>query len=89
MAAPSPMPSRTYKLIQLVGISDRSFADAAKNAVNKASETLQGLAWFEVVEERGRIDERGRIQYQVKLDVAFRLMSANELGEAGPAKKKR
>lgn len=82
------MPARTYKLIQLVGISDKSFADAAKNAVKKAQQTLQGLAWFEVVEERGRIEDNGRIQFQVKLDVAFRLMSHDELGEAPPKKKR-
>lgn len=77
------MPSRTYKLIELVGISDKSFADATSNAVKKASQTLKGLAWFEVVEQRGSI-KNGKVgEFQVKLNVAFRLMDSDELAEEG------
>lgn len=86
------MPARTYKLIELVGISQKSFADAANNAVKKAAESLKGLGWFEVVEERGLI-KNGRIdQYQVKVKIAFQLMSSDELehpDEAEPPKKRR
>jgi len=72
-------PNKTYKFVDLVGISEKSFADAANNAVKKASETLQGLAWFEVTEERGSI-ENGKIkEYQVSLRVAFKLMGDDEL----------
>ncbi|HEV8360807.1 MAG TPA: dodecin [Candidatus Thermoplasmatota archaeon] len=84
------MPARTYKLIELVGVSEKSFADAANNAVKKAAQSLKGLAWFEVVEQRGAI-EKGRIkEYQVKVHVAFRLMDTGELAEeGGPAKRGR
>jgi dodecin len=83
------MPSRTYKLIDLVGISDRGFDDAAKNAIKRAQSTLQGLAWFEVVEQRGALRD-GRIEYQVKVQVAFKLMDDSELAGSGAgAKKKR
>jgi dodecin len=83
------MPGRTYKLIELVGISDKSFADATNNAVKKAAESLQGLAWFEVVEQRGSI-KNGRVgEYQVKLNVAFRLMGSDELAAEGAAPKRR
>lgn len=82
------MPERTYKLIELVGVSSRSFADAASNAVRKAGKTLQGLSWFEVAEMRGSI-ENGRIkEYQVKVRVAFKLMGQGELG-AGSSSRKR
>jgi flavin-binding protein dodecin len=36
---------RTYKLIELVGTSPTSYAEATKNAVERASETLRGLGW--------------------------------------------
>jgi hypothetical protein len=81
------MPSRTYKLIELVGLSDKSFADATKNAVKRAGETLQGLAWFEVVEQRGAIRD-GKVEFQVMLKVAFRLMSHDELGDEPPKKRR-
>jgi flavin-binding protein dodecin len=77
---------RTYKLIELVGTSEKSFADAANNAVKKAAQTLHGLAWFEVVEERGAIADGKVSEYQVKLRVAFRLDA--DAGEA-PAGRRR
>ena len=37
---------RTYKLIELVGVSTESYAEATKNAVRRAGQTLKGgLRW--------------------------------------------
>lgn len=67
------MPDRTYKMIELVGASNKSFADACSNAVKKAAKTLHGMAWFEVAELRGRIENGKITEYQTKMKVAFRL----------------
>ena len=67
------MPDQTYKLIDLVGVSSKSFADAANNAVKKASKTLRGLAWFEVVELRGKIEDGKISGYQATIKVGFKL----------------
>ncbi len=64
---------RTYKLIELVGISEKSYEEAIKNAIAKASETLVGLSWFEVVELRGAIVENQVHEFQAKLKVAFKV----------------
>lgn len=67
------MSNSVYKKIEVVGTSSTSFSDAAANAVAKASETLHNLDWFEVIEQRGRI-EKGKIsQYQVTVKIGFRL----------------
>lgn len=71
--------SRNYKLIELVGTSSESYADATKNAVQRAGETLRGLGWFEVTELRGLIED-GRIsEYQVTLKLGFRLLDSSQL----------
>jgi len=67
------MDARTYKLIQLVGISNESYSEATKNAIARASETLRGLGWFEVTELRGLIQNGEISEYQVTLKVGFRL----------------
>jgi hypothetical protein len=67
------MDSRTYKLIELVGVSDESYSEATKNAIARASETLRGLGWFEVTELRGLIQNGHISEYQVTLKVGFRL----------------
>lgn len=73
------MPDRTYKLIELVGVSDESTEHAIRNAIARASETLKGLDWFEVVETRGTIQNGAVAQFQVTLKVGFRIMSPDEL----------
>lgn len=67
--------NKTQKVIRLVGISDKSYEDAIQNAVKDAHETLKGLSWFELVEQRGRIDDSGKVvEWQVVVDVAFKIM---------------
>ena len=67
------MEEKTYKLIELVGVSESSIEEAIQNAISQANQTLKNLDWFEVVEARGMIQD-GRVnQFQVKLKVGFRL----------------
>jgi dodecin len=68
------MQDKTYKLIELVGVSATSIEDAVQNAISRANQTLKNLDWFEVVEARGLIQEGKVNQFQVKLKVGFRLM---------------
>lgn len=71
--------AKTYKLIELVGTSERSTEDAIQNALAQASQTLKGLAWFEVKEMRGLIEDGKVNQFQVTLKVGFRILSEREL----------
>jgi len=64
---------RTYKKIELIGISAKSYEDAISNAVAKAAQTLHGLAWFEVAEQHGRIVDGKVAEYQAVIKVAFKL----------------
>ena len=72
------MPSRTYKLIELVGVSEVGIDDAIKNALSRAGQTLKGLDWFQVTETRGVLSD-GQVTFQVTLKVGFRILSDDEL----------
>jgi flavin-binding protein dodecin len=74
-------PDKTYKLIELVGVSEHSTEDAIRSAIEQASQTLKGLAWFEVTEMRGLIQEGNVSQFQVTLKIGFRILSTDELAE--------
>jgi len=64
---------RTYKKIEVVGVSEKSFAEATKNAVAKACQTLRNVDWFEVLDMRGLV-EKGRVkEFQVTVKIGFRL----------------
>ncbi len=64
--------SNVYAISEIVGTSTKSVEDAIQQAIGTASQTLKHLAWFEVTETRGHI-ENGRIaHYQVSLRLGFR-----------------
>lgn len=67
------MTDNVYKVIELAGSSANSTDDAIKNAISKASKTLNNLDWFEVVESRGHIENGSVGHFQVKLKIGFRL----------------
>ena len=49
-----------YKVIELVGTSEKSIEDAIQIAIGRATKTLKHLRWFEVIQTRGHI-ENGKI----------------------------
>ena len=63
----------TYKVIELVGTSPTSFAEAVRAAVTESAKTVRNMAWFEVVEQRGRINEGQVAEFQVTIKVGFQL----------------
>lgn len=73
------MPDKTYKLVELVGVSDDSVQQAIRNAIKRASRSLKGLDWFEVTEVRGLIVKGEVSQFQVKLKVGFRILGDDEM----------
>jgi len=67
------MPDKTYKIVDVVGVSDQSIHQAVRNAVKKAGQTLRHLDWFEVQNIRGAIYAKGEPEFQVTLRIGFRL----------------
>ena len=67
------MADRVFKKISVTGCSTESYEKAIEAAVEKASESLRGLAWFEVKEFRGGLGSDGNIEWQATIEVAFKI----------------
>lgn len=67
------MTDKTYKVVDVVGVSDQSIQQAVRNALKKASQTLRNIDWFEVGEIRGSVDAKGEPEFQVNIRIGFRL----------------
>ena len=66
------MPQSTYKVIELIGTSSKSWEEAAKIAVEKAAEHLRELRVAEVV-EMDMVIADGKIEaYRTKIKVSFK-----------------
>lgn len=76
------MPERTYKLIELVGVSENSIQEAVRNAVARASKTVKNVDWFEVTQVRGVVKAGKVSQFQVQVKIGFRVLDAKQLREA-------
>jgi dodecin len=62
---------RTYKKIEIVGISETSFREATQNVVAKACQSLRHVDWFEVTEMRGLVEKDKVKEFQTPLRSAF------------------
>ena len=67
------MQDHVYKVVEIAGSSETSVSDAIQTAIERASRTLRGLRWFEVIQTRGHIEEGKIRHYQVVLKVGFAL----------------
>ena len=65
--------TQVYKSVELVGVSPKSFDEAVRVAVRRAGETMRGLQWLEVLEQRGYIDGHEVREFQVKVRIWFAL----------------
>jgi flavin-binding protein dodecin len=67
------MPDHTYRVTEIVGTSPDSVAQAIRNGVARASQTVHNLDWFEATEIRGHIVDGEIAHFQVTMKVGFRL----------------
>ena len=70
------MTEHVYKHIELTGSSTQSVQHAIENAVERASKTLRGMQWFEVIDTRGHIENGKVAHWQVTIKVGFTLEDA-------------
>ena len=62
-----------WKIIDVVGESNESFANAVRNAVEEAGKTVKQMQWFEATQFRGTVKENKVIQFQVVVRIGFKV----------------
>lgn len=67
------MSYHVYKSIELTGSSTIGIEDAVSRAIERASETVRNISWFEVVETRGHVKDGRVAHWQVTVKVGFTL----------------
>nr|NQU91953.1 dodecin domain-containing protein [Bacteroidota bacterium] len=66
------MSESIYKVIEIIGSSPVSWEDAAKKAIERASQSLDELRIAEVVEQDLKIEDGKVVAYRTKLRISFR-----------------
>jgi flavin-binding protein dodecin len=61
-----------YKVIELIGTSQESWEDAAKQAVEKADKTLRGLRIAEIKTLDIKLEDGKFVAYRAKVALSFK-----------------
>ena len=69
------MSDTVYKVIELVGTSDSSWEEAAKNAIEIAGKSLKDLRIAEVKELDVKVENGSVVAYRAKLSLSFKYES--------------
>jgi len=69
------MSESVYKIIDLVGSSTVSWEDAAKNAVNRAAETLKDLRIAEITKLDMKVEDGKVVAYRARVKLSFKYQS--------------
>jgi flavin-binding protein dodecin len=67
------MSDHVYKIIELVGTSDKGVSEAIDNAIARAGKSVRNIRWFETTQFRGSVHNGKVTQYQVSLRAGFTL----------------
>ena len=67
------MADSVYKVIELIGTSEKSWEDAARNAVETAGKTLKNLRIAEVVKLDLKIENGKAVAYRSKVSLSFKI----------------
>ena len=62
-----------YKVVELVGTSEKSWEDAARNAIDVAGKTVRNIRIAEVTELDLKIEDGKFAAYRSKLKVSFKV----------------
>ena len=67
------MADNIYSKTEVVGTSEVSVDEAVKGAIQRASQTIREIGWFEVSEIRGHVENGEVAHFQVTVKIGFAL----------------
>ena len=62
-----------YKIIDIVGTSEKSFSDAAKNAVNESAKTVRKIKRAEVTKFDVKVENDKPVMYRAEMKISFEI----------------
>ena len=63
--------SGAIKVVEVIGISKKSFDDAVAQAVKKASQSIKGITGVEIIRHSAKVEGGKIVQYKAKVKLAF------------------
>ncbi len=64
------------KTIDLVGVSESSWRDAAQRALAEAAKTIRGIEGMDILETSAKVDANEIVEYHTHVRIRFRIESS-------------
>jgi flavin-binding protein dodecin len=64
-------PPAVLRVVELIGVSDKSWSDAAQQAVTRASATIRHITGLDVLHSSAKVKDGKITEYHVNVKVAF------------------
>lgn len=59
------------KIIEVIGTSELSWEDAAKNAVENASKSIRGITGVDIIKQTAKVQDNKIVKYKATCKLAF------------------
>ncbi len=63
---------KVYKIVEIVGTSEKSWEDAARVALETASKSIEEIRIAEVNKLDIKVEKDARLTFRAKLDISFK-----------------
>jgi flavin-binding protein dodecin len=71
------------KIVELMGVSEKSFSDAVRQAVKEASKSIRNITGVEVIKSTAEVEGDEIFEYHVTVRLAFAIARGDSAGSAG------
>jgi flavin-binding protein dodecin len=71
------------KIVELMGVSEKSFSDAVRQAVKEASKTIRNITGVEVIKSTAQVEGDEILEYHVTVRLAFAIERGKSAATAG------
>lgn len=68
---PERLDTHAVKLIEIMGVSTKSFEDALAQAVSKAAESIKGISSVEVIRQTASVRDAKIVRFEVTVKLSF------------------
>ena len=73
--------ARVVKIVELMGVSEESFDDAARQAVKEAARTIRNITGIEVIKSTAQVDGDEIFEFHVTVRLAFAIERGQSAGD--------
>jgi len=59
------------KIIELIGISEKSWEDAVQHAIDEAAKTIRGISGVDILGWKAEVENNQIVSYKANVKIAF------------------